>query len=138
VSRENAEFLRKGYEALERGDIETFTALSRERLDPDFAFHLLWDGRVLKGFEGTMEWLSDTRETWADYTQEVEEVVDLGDDVLVVVRLSARGGGSGVPVTQELAIVWTFEGDKAVLARSFASRAEALEAAGRPEGSEGS
>jgi ketosteroid isomerase-like protein len=134
VSRENAEFLRKGYEALERGDIETFTALSRERLDPDFAFHLLWDGRVLKGFEGTMEWLSDTRETWADYTQEVEEVVDLGDDVLVVVRLSARGGGSGVPVTQELAIVWTFEGDKAVLARSFASRAEALEAAGRPEG----
>jgi hypothetical protein len=37
-----------------------------------------------------------------------------------------------VPVSQELAVVWTFEGDKAVRARSFTSRAEALEAARLP------
>jgi ketosteroid isomerase-like protein len=48
----------------------------------------------------------------------------------VVVRVAGRGGGSGVPVSQELAVVWTFEGDKAVRARSFTSRAEALEAVG--------
>jgi hypothetical protein len=72
VSRADVEFLREGYEALARGDIETFTALSRERLGPDFEFHQVWDGRVLRGFEGTMEWISDTRETWDDYSQEVE------------------------------------------------------------------
>jgi ketosteroid isomerase-like protein len=131
VTNANVEFLREGYEALQRGDLETFTALSRERLGPDFEFHHVWDGRVFKGFEGTMEWISDTRETWAEYSQEVEEIAELGeDDVLVVVRISGRGGGSGVPVAQELAVVWTFEGDKAVQARSFTSRQEALEAAG--------
>ena len=44
--------------------------------------------------------------------------------------ISAQGVGSGVPVTQEFAVVWTFDGEKVVRARSFTSRAEALEAAG--------
>jgi ketosteroid isomerase-like protein len=132
MSQENVEFLRQGYEALERGDMEAFTALSRERLGPEFDFHHVWDGRVFKGFEGTQEWVSDTRETWKNYRQELEEIVDLGENVVVVLRVSARGGGSGVPVAQELAVVWTFEDERPVRARSFTSRAEALEAAGRP------
>jgi hypothetical protein len=64
VPRGNAEFLREGYEALARGDMDTFTALAREHLGPDFEFHHVWDGRVFRGVEGTMEWISDTRETW--------------------------------------------------------------------------
>jgi ketosteroid isomerase-like protein len=125
----HVDFLREGYAALERGDLETFEELVRERLDPDFEFHLVWDGRVLKGFEGTMEWVADTRETWHDYTQEVVEIADLGEDVVVVVRISGRGGESGAPVTQELAVLWTFEGERAVRARSFTSREEAFDAA---------
>jgi ketosteroid isomerase-like protein len=128
---ERVEFLCRGYGALQRGDLDTFKALARERLDAAFVFHHVWDGRVLRGFEGTMDWISDTRETWDDYTQEVAEITAVGeDDVLVVLRISARGGGSGVPVAQELAVVWTFDGDRAVEARSFTSRAEALDAAG--------
>jgi ketosteroid isomerase-like protein len=131
--RDNIEFLRSGYEALQRGDLETFTGLARERLGPDFEFHHVWDGRVFRGFEGTMEWISDTRETWAEYHQEIEEIADLDEhQVLVVVRISGRGGGSGVPVAQELAVVWTFEDGKAIKARSFTSREEAVEAAVRP------
>ena len=111
--REHVEFLRRGYEALQEGDLETFKELSCERLGPEFEFHLVWDGRVLKGYEGTLEWLADTRETWKDYSQKVEEIIDLGQQVLVVLRISARGGGSGVPVEQELAVVWTFDGHTA-------------------------
>jgi ketosteroid isomerase-like protein len=130
MSRAEVDFVREGYEALARGDMETFTTLSREHLGPDFEFHHVWDGRVLRGFEGTMQWISDTRETWDDYSQEVEEIIELGDEVVVVLRISARGGGSGVPVAQELAVLWRFEGGKATEARSFTSRDEALEAAG--------
>jgi ketosteroid isomerase-like protein len=128
---DHVEFLRSGYEALRQGDLETFKALARDRLDPDFEFHLVWDGRVLKGYEGTLEWLADTRETWEEYSQEVEEMIDLGQDVVVVLRLAARGAGSGVPVDQQLAVVWTFEGDRAVRARSFTSREAALASAVR-------
>jgi ketosteroid isomerase-like protein len=130
MSRADVNFVREGYEALARGDMETFTTLSREHLGPDFEFHHVWDGRVLRGFEGTMQWISDTRETWDDYSQEVEEIIELGDEVVVVLRISARGGGSGVPVAQELAVLWRFEGGKATEARSLTSRDEALEAAG--------
>jgi ketosteroid isomerase-like protein len=133
MSHENVEFLRQGYEALHRGDLETFMALSRERLDPEFVFYSVWDGRVFKGLQGTQEWISDTREVWENYDQKVEEIVDLGENVVVVVRIAGRGGGSGVPVSQELAVVWTFDGDKAVRARSFTSRAEALETARLPK-----
>ena len=85
--RDHVEFLRSGYEALQQGDLETFNALARERLGPDFEFHLVWDGRVLKGYTGTLEWLEDTRETWEEYSQEVEEIIDLGAQVVVVLRL---------------------------------------------------
>jgi ketosteroid isomerase-like protein len=129
----NSDFLRQGYKALERGDLETFQELARERLGPEFEFHLVWDGRVLKGFEGTQEWIADTRETWEGYSQKLEEIVERGEDVVVVVSISGRGGESGVPVAQELAIVWTFEGERALRARSFASRAEAFAALGEQE-----
>ena len=56
--------------------------------------------------------------------QKLEEIVDLDESVVVVVRIAGRGGGSGVPVSQELAVVRTFEGDKAVRAWSFTSRAK--------------
>jgi ketosteroid isomerase-like protein len=129
MTEQNVEFLRRGYEALQRGDLETFKSLSRERLDPEFEFHHVWDGRVFKGYEGTIEWLSDTRETWSDYKQEVDEIIDLGEHVVVVLDISAQGAGSGVPVAQEFAVVWTFDGERVVRAHSFTSRAEALEAA---------
>jgi ketosteroid isomerase-like protein len=129
MARGDVEFLREGYDALARGDLETFTALARERLAPGFEFHHVWDGRVFRGFEGTMEWIADTRETWDDYSQEVAEIAEVGDAVVVVLALSGRGGGSGVPVAQELAVVWRFEDGMAVEARSYTTREEALAAA---------
>jgi hypothetical protein len=88
-------------------------------------------GRALRGPQGTREWISDTREVWENYDQKVEEIVDLVENVVVVVRIAGRGGGSGVPVSQELAVA--FDGDKALRARSFTFRAEALETAGLPK-----
>ena len=41
--------------------------------------------------------------------------------------------GSGVPVDQRMWILWRFSGQQAVHAKSFASKAEALEAAGLRE-----
>jgi ketosteroid isomerase-like protein len=128
VSEANVDFLRRGYDALQRGDIAAFKSVARGRLEDDFEFHQVWDGRVLRGYEGTIEWLEDTSETWAEYSQSVDEIAEFGDRILVVVRIEARGGGSGVPVTQQIAVVWTFDGERAVEARSFTSREEALDA----------
>ena len=45
------EFPRRGYQALQRCDPNTFKVTAREGLDPDFDFHLAWDERVCKGYE---------------------------------------------------------------------------------------
>jgi ketosteroid isomerase-like protein len=73
--------------------------------------------------------MDDIQDT-VDYMPEVEEAVDLGEHVLVVLRSSGRGSQSGVRVTQRIAGVWTFEEDRIVRGKAFGSRAEALEAVG--------
>jgi hypothetical protein len=47
--------------------------------------------------------------------------------------MSGRGSRSGVPVAQQGAVLVTFDGSTLVSGKSFASKAEALEAAGLRE-----
>jgi ketosteroid isomerase-like protein len=68
-----------------------------------------------------------------DYVPSPEEFIDLGDDVVVVLRISGRGARSGAAVSQRVAMLFTFEGDRLVRGKSFTSRADALVAAGVEE-----
>ena len=68
-----------------------------------------------------------------DELVEPQEVVALGEHVLVLAHVTGRGAGSGVPIDQSLAVLCAFEGEKAVWARSFTSKEQALEAAGLRE-----
>ena len=79
--------------------------------------------------EGFWELVDDIEDT-IGYRPEVQEAVDLGERVMIVLRMSGRGSRSGVPVAQEGALIVTFDGDTLVSAKSFASKAEALEALG--------
>jgi ketosteroid isomerase-like protein len=66
---------------------------------------------------------------------EVEEMIDAGDRVLVVVRDRAVGRASGVPVEAGHIAVWTLAGGKVTRLRTFEpnDRKRALEAAGLSE-----
>jgi ketosteroid isomerase-like protein len=55
---------------------------------------------------------------------------DLGDRVLVLGRLKARGKGSGAPVDTQYAGIFDFRGDKIWRYRVYLDRAEGLRAAG--------
>jgi ketosteroid isomerase-like protein len=133
MSQENVERMRAFFEAWRGGDSERQTALMREYLHPEFELHPLYFDRVYEGVAGMQEFFSDMRNTWEDYVLDLQEIVDLGERVVVVLRMSARGAGSGVPVAQELGVVYTFRGQKAIRAKAFASRADAFEAAGLRE-----
>jgi len=60
---------------------------------------------------------------------EATELIDHGDSVVVRTRFYAEGRGSGVPVEAIVFIVWTVRDGKAVSARGFFDRGEALAAA---------
>ena len=132
MSQENVELMREFVEAWERGDVETMEALFQGRIGPNFEFHPLYLDRAYKGAEVRQMW-ADITGTWEDYRSEVEEILDLGEHVLTVARITGRGASGGVPIDQRIFILSRFQGETAVWAKSFASKGEALEAAGLRE-----
>jgi ketosteroid isomerase-like protein len=61
---------------------------------------------------------------------ELEDVVDVGDDVVTFIRISRRGRESGLVVDQRIPTVWTLRDRRVVRVRGYRDEAEALEAAG--------
>jgi ketosteroid isomerase-like protein len=133
MSQENVDWARQVAEALNRGDMVAVEALLEGRVAPDYELHPLYFDRVYKGADAMRQLLADISETWEDYRQEVEEIVDLGEHLLVLARITAHGAGGGVPIDQPIAMLFRFQGDKLVWGKSFRSKSEALEAVGLRE-----
>jgi ketosteroid isomerase-like protein len=132
MSQENVEVVREVNDLWRRRDMEAAEVLMQKHLAPNFEFESVMTGQVHKGAQGMRDLAADLWET-VDYVPSPEEIIDLGDEVVVVLRISGRGVRSGVAVSQQVAILYTFEGNRIVRAKSFTSRAEALEAAGLSE-----
>jgi ketosteroid isomerase-like protein len=128
MSQDNVEVVRRAYELVARGDMEELAAFAREHLHPDYEYESDLAGEAFRGVEGALAFITDVRESFEDYTTELEEIADAGDEVMVVSRQSGRGAGSGLHMRWHVHVVWTFDGGKVVRARAFSSRADALEA----------
>ena len=77
-------------------------------------------------------WL-DWLEGWDSYRVEVEELLDAGDAVVVVVRDYARRADMETEVAQRGASIWTMREGKIAQAAFYPNRMEALEAVGLQE-----
>jgi uncharacterized protein len=132
MSQENVEIVRRGYEAFQRGDIQAVLSLMdseiEARVDPS-----LPDWEPYYGHEGFMSFLQAWLEPWETYRIEVEELIDLGERVIVVARELVRRKDSRFELEQRSYHVWTLKDKKAVRLDSFFDRSEALEAAGLQE-----
>ena len=86
-----------------------------------------------RGHEGVRRSLARWVGEWDEYSFELRELIDFGDDVLVEGWHRGRGKTSGVEVSEEIFSVWTLRAGQAVRQRMFRDRAEALEVAGLSE-----
>jgi ketosteroid isomerase-like protein len=66
----------------------------------------------------------------ADHSFEIQEVRDLGSEVIALLHERARGKASGVEVDIRPAFVYRFRSDKIVWARAYLDRSKALADAG--------
>jgi ketosteroid isomerase-like protein len=134
VSRENVERILRGYDALNRGDLEgAVGGLSADcelMLPP-----MLPEADVLQqGREGLRRFWESWRDTFEEFRMEVEETIDAGDDVVVMAAACGTGKDSGADVrTPSFAMIWTFRDDRVVRMESLPTRAAALEAVGLSE-----
>jgi ketosteroid isomerase-like protein len=132
MSQENVEFVRRGYELLNRGDL----AAGLELLAPDFELDLssLYpDAPVLRGTDELLRWVNSG--PWGGSVRlEPERFFDVdAERVLVFVRVTATGEGSGVPVELRDAHELTVRNGLVVRCKVHADRDAALEAAGLSE-----
>ena len=102
-------------------------------VDPDAEWTPFGQPRV-HGREQWLRAIDDALEAVDYWHPEIEEVIDAGQDkVLAVVRVSIRGRGSGVSVSQQLFTVVAVREGRIAGIIEYTARAEALEAVGLRE-----
>ena len=126
MSRENVEIVQRFYQ-----EYLTTGELPSELLDENCEVHDhdTPDQGVYRGIAGVGRWLQDWNDAWAEWSIEPEEFMDAGDSVVAVVRMHAKGMGSGLELDRRDAIVYRFRDGKIARADYYNNKAEALEAA---------
>jgi ketosteroid isomerase-like protein len=130
MSNENLDAVRRGFEALDRGGVEAFL----EFIDPQFETttppELTVEPATYRGHDGLRRYFESFYEIMDEVRFEPVEFIDAGERVVVPARLVARGRDTGIEAVQQLAFVWTLRDGKGLRLQTYATRAEALEAAG--------
>jgi ketosteroid isomerase-like protein len=90
-------------------------------------------GNEFRGHDGIRRFWREYRESWEYFRVAVVELRDLGDRVLLLGSISARGKEGGVDVDSPGGSVVTLRDGKVVRSEDYLSHAEALEAVGLRE-----
>src|SRR3954453_18618391 len=102
MSQETIDWVRRAYDAFARRDWDRIGEL----LDPDIDFRTAVE--AASGRAGVEAWIRQADGLLEDCTIEIEEVVEAGEDRVVVMAYEhGRGRGSQVRIEQRLAHVWT-------------------------------
>ena len=128
MSQENVEIVRDAWDAYSRGDYDRIAGFH----DPHIVVVTLEDGAVY-GNDAVLANYERWDEAWEGAETTLEEVIGHGDRVFVTARFHARGRASGVEVETRLYEVYTVRNGKVLRIDEYATRDEALQAAGLSE-----
>jgi len=131
MSQQTLEIVRRLYEPAPHGDWDEAKLLISRDVEIDQS--RFPDGGVGHGREELRGFFRQWFGTWDELNIDVDRFIDLGERVVVLMRLSGRGKGSGVPVTLHAADVLTFEDGTLTRLVGYPDYREALEAVGLPE-----
>jgi ketosteroid isomerase-like protein len=132
MSQENIDMLRRGYEAFARRNLDAALGM----MDPEIEAHDAPEAPDAAGHHGRQAVRRDWEQMFAlfeDFTIDIEEIFDAGEELLVFLRLSGRGRESGAEVDARMAHIWTIREGQAIRLRQYLDRTEALEAVGLSE-----
>ena len=130
MSQENVEIVRRCNRFWGEGDSVQASELFDPEIVIDFSQNVFNPG-VYRGYEGLMRLVMAVHEMWDTFKVETDEVIDAGETVVAAVRLSGRGGRSGVATGMRGFQVWTLRDGRVLRMKGdYRNREQALEAAG--------
>jgi uncharacterized protein len=130
MSQENVELVRSVYDGWLHGE------LGLDKLDREISMvesSNLPGAVTADGIDAVERYIRSFAKHWEQIRFEPQEYLDAGERVVVVARLVGSGKKSGVEVTRTWAYVWTIRAGKVLRLVGYATRAEALQAAGVAE-----
>jgi ketosteroid isomerase-like protein len=131
MSQENVEVVRRGFAALAHGGVDA----AAEFWHPEVNWRAMEgapdDVGEMDGIEAARRYVQDWYDMFDDFTSEIEELCDIGDDqVVAVIHNAGRAKRSGVPTELRYAALYTIRDGKMVRVREYVTKTEALQAAG--------
>ena len=130
----DADVVRDVVHAFRDHDVARLRSLFRE--DSEFRSVITGaGGNVYRGLDEIEGYMRDVEDAFEDWHSEDETYVDAGGGrVALVYRIVGRGKGSGVPIDQPIAILWTVRDGKIRRGEGYLDPEEALAALGLKEG----
>lgn len=134
MSPENIEVVRRAFAALTQGGVDAAAELWHPEINWRAMAGAPDDVGEMNGIEAARRYVQDWYDMFDDFTSEIEELCDIGDDhVIAVIHNSGRAKRSGIPTELRYAALYTIRDGKLVRVREYATRAEALKAAALSE-----
>jgi ketosteroid isomerase-like protein len=135
MSEETLAALKRGYEALNRGDTSAMSELAGERATRDLEWGAIGSspGRegLYQGPDAIEVWMDHIRSEWEEFEVRLDEVLHDEEDLVVVAEvLRGRGREGGEEVEMRIFSTYWFENGKLRRRAPFVERTAALEAAG--------
>ena len=122
---ESFEIVERAHEALNSGDIDALVDLCDDGFLLDMSDRV-FNPAVYDGHEGIRRFYAEVRDVWETYVWEPEELIDMGSQVVALLRSTGRGRESGVEVERETAIIWSVQDGRLTALRFYRNRNEAL------------
>ena len=132
MSEENIATVQRGIEAWNRLDLDGFMEMWHADAEwrPAFPKGTEGAGGVFRGRDGIREAWVNVRAAWAEYRVEAESARIVGEDLLVLGRIYARGKTSGIEIDSAWSAVVRFQDGLAVYAWDWLDHRPALQAVG--------
>ena len=127
MSRENLELVRRTYAAYGTPELR---AVAEADWHPDIEWQASEAFGTLRGRPAVLAYFADWLDSFEDVRLRLEETIDAGDHVVAVHRLGGRGKASGISLDAHLAVVFNLHTGRIARACEYATRDDALEAAG--------
>ncbi len=136
MSQANVEAAQRAVDAFNRRDIDAHLEEIDAEAEFQIALFTMFGGEsaVFRGHEEIRDSWRDLDETFAEFQiVEISEIRDLGERVVVIGELRARGKESGAEVESPIGYVADFKNGKMIRLDDYFDPKEALEAAGLSE-----
>ena len=118
--------------------LEAVTARSldglRELTDPEVEWHSFFalgeEGGTYRGHDGLRRYVGDLNDAWAGLSAEFDDMLEIGEIVLVVGRIRYEGKESGAGTEDRVGWMFKFRAGRVLIFRALADPERAFEAVG--------